>query len=179
MTRYARHLAERYVSGTYMKLIVAFALLFSVNAFAKEFTQGSSNMEPTLKAGDKFEVSVLGGFNYEPKRWDVVIYKPPYEGYNGYYVGRIIGMPNELLEIKNNALLVDGAVLEMPEALTSKGIKYVPGYEVIKEEEHKDAIHAIEDESYFILGDNTMHSNDSRFFGPVRRDLIVNEIDVK
>lgn len=170
---------RRYVSGKLMKLIVALVLLFSVNAFAKEFTQGSSNMEPTLMAGEKFQVSVLGIFNYQPQRWDVVMYKPPYEGYTGYYVGRIVGMPSEVLEIKHNTLLVDGAVFDMPQTLKSKGIKYVPAFEVTKKQEHKNAIYTIEDGSYFILGDNTLHSNDSRFFGTVGRDLIVNEIDVK
>ena len=81
-------------------------------------------------------------------------------------VKRVIGLPGEHIEYKDNKLYVNGSlVLENNISVETKDFKLEDiGYETIPKD------------MYFVLGDNRTNSSDSREFGLVKKDEIIGKI---
>jgi signal peptidase I len=67
-------------------------------------------------AGDRILVSkwpyALGGL-FGPRRWDVIVFRDP-TSVDQHYIKRLVGLPNETLEIVDGDLFVDGRVARKP-----------------------------------------------------------------
>lgn len=109
----------------------------------------SSSMENTFKPGDRVLGNRLSYLLSDPQRFDVIVFKYP-DDETKNFTKRIIGLPGEKVEIidgkvfinDNETPLEDSFIPE--EMIGSYGPYYVP------------------EDSYFVLGDNRNHSNDSR-----------------
>jgi len=157
------------------RLALAILLMIGSAAESREFVQNGNAMEPTIMDREAVEVGVLTSFFYEPERWDVVAYKNP-TGQSNLLIGRIVGMPNEIMQIKNEGLFINGKRIELPQRLQQLGIKYLPPYEVLKKPEYRNMVYKIGENEYFILGDNSRWANDSRFQGPINGNAIANKV---
>lgn len=131
----------------------------------------SENMAPTLIIGDY----IIGDIEYyrhrAPSRGDIIFYIKPQQK-EKVFVGRIIGMPEEVIQIKgketfiNNSKFSDEyANFESPKTLE----KTLPG---TPPPAYLGPV-KVPKESYFILGDNRNNSHDSRYSGYVHKDLIL------
>lgn len=110
-------------------------------------------MNPTLNDKD---IMILNEISYgfsDIVRFDIVVVKEE----NEYLIKRIIGLPGEKIEYKDNKLYIDG--------------KYVK--EDFKHMETMDFSTTLGEDEYFIMGDNRTNSTDSRIFGPISRDEII------
>ena len=110
-------------------------------------------MNPTLNDKD---IMILDEISYrfsEIERFNIVVVKEE----NEYLIKRIIGLPGEKIEYKDNKLYIDG--------------KYVK--EDFKHMETMDFSTTLGEDEYFIMGDNRTNSTDSRIFGPISRDEII------
>lgn len=116
-----------------------------------------TSMVPTLQNGDK-GYSFIITKNIDIHRFDICVIKPTNVDEEKLIVKRIIGMPNEVVEYKNNVLYIDGN-------------KYEEGFlnNVVTE----DFIMKLGDDEYCCLGDNRPISKDSRFYGTFSQDEIV------
>jgi signal peptidase I len=153
-------------------ILIAFGLAIVLKTFfVQAFYIPSGSMEPTLQPGDRVLVrKVL----YEPERGDIVVFSDP-QGRPGPdrglvggflhwlseglgfarpehedFIKRVIGLPGETVELRNGRLYVDGirireAYLQPPLDTRDYGPEQVPEGEL------------------FVLGDNRLNSNDSRF----------------
>ncbi|MRH41864.1 signal peptidase I [Aquibacillus halophilus] len=126
-------------------LIVLFGFTLLSLIFSTSLVQGGS-MSPTLQDGDKVIFNKAIYFLEEPSRGDIVVIKKPVKN----YVKRIIGLPNEVIEVKENDLYINGE-----------------SYNQNFLEEGRDNIYefgpiTIPEESYFVMGDNRDISIDSR-----------------
>ncbi|MBZ4687540.1 MAG: signal peptidase [Clostridia bacterium] len=73
----------------------------------------SASMYPTLQINDRLLVNKLAYRFSEPERGDIVIFTPPPVVDSKYdYVKRIIGLPGEVVEIKNGKVYINGNPLE-------------------------------------------------------------------
>ena len=90
------------------------------------------------------------------QRFDIVVFNVSSEK---ELVKRVIGLPNEEIEYKDNKLYVNGIYIE-EEFLDNDAI--TSDFKVI-----------LKDNEYYCLGDNRTNSNDSRFYGPINKDSIV------
>jgi signal peptidase I len=130
--------------------------------FQPFFVQGIS-MKPNFETGDYLIIDELTYRFRDPQRGEVIVFKYPKDP-TQRYIKRIIGLPNETVEVKDgNVTIFKGTyyeVLNESQYLTdldvSGNVKVVLG----------------EDE-YFVLGDNRDFSSDSRRWGAVPRDNIV------
>ena len=156
-------------------IVLAVLLGGAAQSSAKEFTQNGAAMEPTIEDRQVVESSVFFALFYEPSRWDIVLYRNPNGEFNAL-LGRIVGMPNEVMEITEEGLVVNGERLELPAELVKNGIKYLPASKAMPGS--KDRAYTIGKGEYFILGDNSANSLDSRFFGVVPRSSIMNKIEI-
>ena len=142
-------------------VIVICVLLTIVNTFFLSifFVDGES-MEPNLH--DK-EVVLWRKSTVEGdvlKRGEIVLVKYPGDPDHKQYVKRVVGLPGETLEIRNNKIYINGKLLEQP---------YLPVY--FKTE--PDGVWTMKNNEYFIMGDNRENSNDSRVFGAVERRFVL------
>lgn len=144
--------------------LLAIAIVVPIRIFiAQPFVVSGSSMFPTFEDKQYLivdEISYkLGNIN----RGDVVIFKYPLDT-KKYYIKRIIGLPNETIDIK------DGKV-----TITNK--ENPDGFEIddsfIKNISKDIGHYELQDDEYFVLGDNRINSSDSRFWGPVPKKLLV------
>ena len=135
----------------------------------------SPSMVPTLDVGDRIMVNKLSYDLHGVHRGDIVVFKrPPLEQQDfPDLVKRVIGLPGESISTQNGHVYINGKILPEPwlpqasssytGALPSDPHQQfnMPGPVVIPAGE------------YFVMGDNRTDSEDSRFFGPIPKSLIV------
>jgi signal peptidase I len=163
-------------------ILLAFALALVLKTFVVQaFYIPSGSMEPTLMPGDRVLVNKV---LYQPHRGDIVVFEDPSgqeldrgvvggfvhwlsEGLgfarppNEDFIKRVIGLPGETVELRDGHLYVDGERIPQP---------YLKGPPDTRPYGPK----TVPPDSVFVLGDNRLYSNDSRFgLGFVPIDKIV------
>jgi signal peptidase I len=116
-------------------------------------------MAPTILHDDRILVDRLWENPKAIKRYDIVVFRS-----NGMdsplYVMRVIGLPGEKIEIRNRVVYINDETVDDPKAIHD-GPK-IPRVDF----ENYGPIN-IHEGHFFVLGDNRMKSNDSRFLGPI------------
>jgi signal peptidase I len=140
----------------------------------------SSSMEPTLHCAGagvgctaRFSDRVLANrFIYrfvDPDRGDIVVFETPQIakrdcGAGGTFVKRIVGLPGELLEVRNGFVFVDGVRLrETYVHQTRRDAKSEPPYRIPKDH-------------YYVMGDNREQSCDSTVWGALPRANLIGKV---
>ena len=123
--------------------------------------QGRS-MTPTLKDGERYYLNRWRYMFASPDRGDLVVIKDP--GHSDYAVKRIVAKPNDWLNIRDGKLFLNGRRLDEP-YLANGTLTDVP--------DHKERWIQLGDDQYYVLGDNRQASEDSRYYGVVRREHIL------
>ncbi len=127
----------------------------------------TGSMRVTFLEGDRIFVDKVSYRFHEPKRGDILVFKYPLDKKKDF-VKRLVGEPNDRIEIREGKLLVNGKVLE--EAPFSEHYYYNrEDWEYGK----KSQVIQVPSDSYFVLGDNSAQSSDSRNWGFVPRKNIV------
>lgn len=119
----------------------------------------SASMEPTLNVNDK----LMTVKKSKLPRKTIVMIKDP-EISDEILVKRIVGLPGEIINIKDGKVFINGTVLNEPY------IKEAPEYS--KEWE-------IPSNKYFLMGDNRNKSEDSSVWGPIDEELIISRVVLK
>jgi len=122
----------------------------------------SGTMTPALMVGDRIFADKGIYKKTEPKRGDVVIFTSPFDPKINF-VKRIAGLPGETIEIKDGKVIMNGIAITEPEAF--KRIYYYNRGDYAKVGQPVK----IPSDSYFVLGDNSANSKDSRYFGLIPR----------
>jgi len=162
-------------------VILAFLLINGTLGQARVIPSGS--MENTLLIGDHLIMSRVGydaGIPFtnvhvplwrNPKRQQIIIFKPPFDPSQPDYVKRVIGLPGDTVDIRDGAVWINGQRLQ--ENYTTGPSEPAPagqapiGYEVTK------FPYRVPENCYFAMGDNRGNSYDSRFWGCVpRKDIL-------
>jgi len=180
-------------------IAVAFVLFLLIRAFVVEaFKIPTSSMENTLLVGDFLIVNKamygaelpgvgvrIPGFA-EPDRGDVIVFNPPHDPTKNY-VKRLVGLPADTLEMHGKNLYINGERLAEPYAqyLDSSGDAVHPsmGWQhrflprALNAAQYRPSRDnwgpiVVPDGEYFVLGDNRDNSEDSRYWGFVRREAI-------
>lgn len=101
----------------------------------------------------------------EPKRGDVVVFTPPAPGEDKPYIKRVIGVPGDQIEVRDEGVYVNGTRLEED---------YIGGRESVCPMgwEYCGPI-TVPDGMVYVMGDNRTNSEDSRYFGPVPETNII------
>ena len=146
-------------------LAVALVIAVVVRTFIFEPVRVDGNsMYPTLKHGEIMIVSKMDyTFGGDPERFDVVICHYPSRGKTNF-VKRVVGLPGDLVEIKDGYLIVNGVIY----AEKFLHERPVDNFGPVTVPEGK----------YFVMGDNRNNSNDSRRseVGMLDRDYIMGKV---
>ncbi|MFC3039916.1 signal peptidase I [Virgibacillus xinjiangensis] len=146
-------------------IVVALLIAFILRSFifATSIVEGES-MEPTLEDGERVIFNKIVYLLDEPNRGDVVIIERPTKN----YVKRIIGLPGETIEIKNNRLYINGDRYEQT-FLSEMNLERTGNI---------GPVH-IPEENYYVMGDNRAISKDSRNgLGFIEEDAIIGKSEV-
>lgn len=129
--------------------VIAIAV-FLLSFFGEKVTVSGNSMSDVVFDG---QVLLINKISYKlgaPERFDVIVYRSSLDK-EKYIIKRIIGLPGEKIKIENNNIYINGELLED---------KYYKG---TYESGYCSEEITIEDEHYFVLGDNRNLSEDSRF----------------
>lgn len=131
----------------------------------------SESMTPTLKVNDRVLVNKLSYDLHPIHRGDIVVFKnPPNQGaVTKDLIKRVIGLPGETVEFRDDHVLINGKVLDEP---------YLKG-DILTEADGPVAKATLAKNQYFVMGDNRPNSHDSRFFGPIPKSLIIGRAFVR
>lgn len=152
--------------------------------FALVIVDGES-MLPTLSDRDRMVVNKVTVLFNTPKRFDIVVFHAP-SGTD--YIKRVIGLPGETIEYKNDTLYVDGKEVDeyfleplkkiaSNEPIDAKLEPLTPLYEGNQVTEDF-RIDAIPDGELFVLGDNRRKSRDSRDIGTIPIEDVIGRATV-
>lgn len=147
--------------GTIVFLIAVFTLLQL--ALPRSEVHGRS-MEPTFVEGQRLIISRINYMVGNPQRGDVLVFNSPQsDSDDPSLIKRVVGLPGELVEIRDQEVYINGERLDEP---------------YIKEpctRQCRDRQWQLENDEYFVMGDNRNVSNDSRAFGPIKHSAIIGE----
>lgn len=152
-------------------VVVALSIFLIVYLFVMQPHQVNGNsMYPYLENGQYVMTDKVSYRTGEPKRGDIVVFHAPSgaqcpAGTGCDFIKRVIGLPDETVEIKLGKVFVDGR--ELPEEYLPEGFVTRPAAFVAN-----GAI-TVPDGSYFVMGDNRGHSSDSRAWGFIEKGEIV------
>jgi len=145
----------------------------------------SSSMEKTLLIGDHLIMSRIGydaGIPFtdihvplwrNPKRQQIIIFKPPFDPNQPDYVKRVVGLPGDIVDVREGSVWINGKRLEEPYT-TGRSIPAPSGsYEGAFTGKERVFPYTVPPKCYFAMGDNRQNSLDSRFWGCVPRENII------
>lgn len=152
---------------SYVKIIifaVVLALIFT-NFVIINARVPTGSMRDTIWEGDRLIGLRLSYTFSSPKRGDIVIFKFP-DDESEIYVKRVIGTPNDVVQIKEGKVFVNGEELDEP---------YIKDYIL---DDGNEYTYIVPDGCYFMLGDNRNNSKDSRFWNNtyVRKEKIIAKV---
>lgn len=131
---------------------ISMAIILGMRWFVVQHVRvEGTSMVPTLVDDQHLLIEKISYRFKEIERFDIVVFRPYYNEKNIFYVKRVIGLPGETVQIKDNTIFIDGKPLEEN---YSEDV-YTDGKMAISEMQ-------LGDEDYFVLGDNRDVSKDSR-----------------
>lgn len=138
-------------------LIIAFIVIFLEHLLCISTVSGNS-MYPTYQNKERLYANRFEDKKYE--RNDVVIFYSDIVFLSKKFIKRIVAIPGDTVQIKDGYLYVNKQ-------------KINDNFPVIKDSGNAADEYTLQDNEYFVLGDNRNYSNDSRFFGPIKKSQIV------
>jgi signal peptidase I len=139
-------------------IAIGLALIIIVFLYQPVKVEGTS-MAPLLSDQERIFINKFV-YRFEPiQRGDVVVFWYPLD-HSKSFIKRVVGLPGETVEIRQGAVYVNGKIVPEP---------YVPPqYEDLSD----FAQVRVPKDSYFVMGDHRISSNDSRVFGSVGSQFI-------
>jgi signal peptidase I len=142
-----------------VETVALFAVIFTVARFAiGNFIIIGQSMEPNYHQDQRLLVDRVTMRLGWLQRGDVVILQSPNEPID--LIKRLIGLPGDTVELRQNQIFVNGAQLNEPylppDAFTGDDREWILG-----------------PDEYLVMGDNRSASSDGRVFGPVKYDLLI------
>jgi len=125
------------------------------------------SMVPTFHNGDYILTDKISYRFHPPKRGDIIVFRAPQDE-RVEFVKRIIAVPGDKVMVKNKKVYLNGKPLDEPytnDRITPSDVFLREGREVI-----------VPEGNYIVMGDNRLHSSDSRHWGFVTKDEIVGRV---
>ncbi|MFT7668913.1 MAG: signal peptidase I [Planctomycetota bacterium] len=156
--------ATKFIELTRVPLrFILVGLTAYIFAFNFSVVRGSS-MAPGIHDGDRILIDQFSYIFSEVERGDVVVLQYPLNPKLDY-IKRVVGLPGDEVVMEKGRTWINGALtnefyLKESDPFTDMAIVVQPGH-------------------FFVLGDNRLHSSDSREFGQVAANLVRGKVDIR
>ena len=144
-------------------IVVCILAWMLVSFFGQRVSNAGDSMSPVLKNGDVVLINRIVYDARKPRRGEIIAFRPNGNENAHYCIKRVVGLPGETVQIKDGKIYIDGKV--------QKKNVYTSDLDFAGIAEKKLTLGETE---YFVLGDNSAGSDDSRFadIGNVKREDI-------
>jgi signal peptidase I len=143
--------------------LITLLIVIPIRMFiAQPFIVNGESMLPTFENGDYLIIDEVSYRTSEPERGEVVVFRYPGDD-KRFLIKRIIALPGEQISISGDTINikdVDGNDVQLDESYIRTDFSSYGTWQ-------------LEDEEYFVMGDNRNASSDSRSWGVLKRDRIV------
>ncbi len=163
---------KRAIIGLIYELVqvvaISLAIIIPVRYFLiQPFYVKGASMEPSFYDHEYLIIDELSYRFGQPNRGDIVVFHYPNDT-KQYFIKRVIGLPGETVEVADgkikiyndkepNGMILHESYLDQDKTLTTRTV-------------------TLKSDEFFVLGDNRIASLDSRYFGAVKRDLVVGKV---
>jgi len=158
------------VFDTLKIVVIALAIVVPIRYFLfQPFLVSGQSMEPNFENGDYLIVDELSYRFRAPQRGEVIVFKYP-DDPSQRFIKRIIGLPGETVDIKDNKITISksGTSIVLNES------QYLSFAQTAG-----DTHLSLGADEYFVLGDNRNFSYDSRRFGVLPKDKITGRVLIR
>ena len=146
--------------------VIALAIVLPIRIFIfQPFLVNGDSMNPNFAHGDYLIVDEISYRFGDPVRGDVIVFKYPRDT-SQKYIKRIVGLPGETVEVRDDAVFVNGTEVEevyIPENISTEGI------------DEK----TLGEGEFYVLGDNRKYSSDSRKWGVLKENFIIGKAAIR
>ena len=154
-------------------LFIAILLAFIIRTFFfTPIVVDGASMEPTLQDRDRMVVTKIG----EPNRFDIIIF---HATENQDYIKRVIGLPGDRIEYKDDVLYINGKPYDEPYLDKSKQEVLdgpLTGSFTLRETPVGSDV--VPEGHLFVMGDNRRNSKDSRHIGAIPIEKVVGTTNI-
>ena len=148
-------------------VIIALVIVIPIRYFLfQPFIVKGQSMEPNFENSNYLIVDELSFRFRDPQRGEVVVFRYP-KNISQRFIKRIIGLPGDKIEVKAGSIMVNDQVLDESKYLPS-GVQ-TPG----------NIQTSLNENEYFVLGDNRISSFDSRQWGTLPRKNIIGRVLIR
>jgi len=165
----------RKIGELFLDIIETFAIALSIFLVVYLFLLqphqvNGQSMEPNFLSGEYVLTDKISYKLGDPKRGDVIVFHAPEaahcpEGTGCDFIKRVLGLPGETIEVKDNHVYVNSTPLEEP---------YIPDtFRTDAGQATKGTSIYLGTNEYFVCGDNRPYSSDSRAWGPIQKADII------
>ncbi len=141
-------------------VLISLAIILPIRHFLiQPFYVKGASMEPNFQDHEYLIVDEITYRFREPQRGEIVVFRAP--GVKQYYIKRIIGMPGETIEAKDERIYINNVLLDESQYLAR---------DVMTSGDFKETLGQ---KQYWVQGDNRSSSLDSRSFGAIKKSDII------
>lgn len=148
---------------------ISLAIILPIRYFlVQPFYVKGASMEPNYH---DFEYLIIDELTYRfntPERGDVVVMRNPTNS-REFFIKRVVGLPGEIVTVSNGKVAVDGVDLDESAYLEAAVQTYTSGKATV----------TLQENQYFVLGDNRAVSHDSRRFGPIDESELIGRVWIR
>lgn len=141
-------------------IVLSLVIFLLIRLVIQNYRIESHSMQPNFYEGEFILVNKLAFKLGEPARGEVIVFHNP-SNIDEDYIKRVIGLPGDLVEIREQAIYINGQALAEPYATNPFRDNYGP--------------ETVPENHLFVMGDNRGNSSDSRRIGPIPEELIVGQ----
>ena len=171
MRRESRHGLWSESLKLFRDIILVLSVFILLGVFvAQPVVVDGTSMLSEIHDGERLIVNKLVYYKFQSVSWghlergDIVVFWYPNNPEKSY-VKRIIGLPGEMVEMRNGVVYINGEEMR-EEYLDAEHNKTLGNLEQTK----------VKDHYYFVMGDNRDNSSDSRYWGPVPEKYIYGKV---
>ena len=153
---------KKFLKELYPYVVIVVVVVLFRTFIATPVRVDGTSMDTTLKNG---EILILNKLDKSYERFDVVVVNVEVDGKKSKLVKRIIGLPGESIEYKDNELYINNEVIKDVASSRTNNFSLKGLYDINK----------LPEDYYFVMGDNRKYSRDSRDYtvGIIKKDDIV------
>lgn len=156
----------KFIFEIFYQVVLALAIFMIIYVFFLQPHQvRGRSMEPSFDNGeyiltDKFSYRVSS-----PKRGDVIVFAAP-PNRKEDFIKRIVALPGDKISISEGEVFLNDK--ELAEEYLAQDVETLGGQTL-----REGGSLAVNNNEYFVMGDNRLHSSDSRSWGVIKKDDIV------